>query len=104
LSVFWQIRSVGESLVFSLILIGAILFLGAIGRGISWLMRKLIPQSLAYVWRQGFSNLYRPNNQTVILITALGLGTAFLATLYFMQDLLVQRVSISAANDRPNTI
>ena len=70
----------------------------------SWLIRKLVPNSLPYVWRQGFSNLYRPNNQTVILITALGLGTAFLATLYFMQDLLVQRVSLSAADERPNTI
>lgn len=104
LSVWWQIQSLIDSIVFSLILVGAILFLGAIGKGISWLIRKLIPQSLAYVWRQGFSNLYRPNNQTVILIMALGLGTSFLATLYFMQDLLVQRVSISAANDRPNTI
>lgn len=104
ISVYWQIQSFRDALVFSLILVGAILFLGAIGKGFSWLTRKLIPQNLAYVWRQGFSNLYRPNNQTVILITALGLGTSFLATLYFMQDLLVQRVSISAANDRPNTI
>lgn len=104
LSVYWQIQSWTEALAFSGILIGAILFLGAIGKGFSWLTRKLIPANLKYVWKQGFSNLYRPNNQTVILITALGLGTSFLATLYFMQDLLVQRVSLSAANDRPNTV
>lgn len=104
LSVFWQIQSLSESLAFSGILIGAIVFLGVIGKGISWLTRKLMPKNLKYVWRQGFSNLYRPNNQTVILIMALGLGTSFLATLYFMQDLLVQRVSLSAANDRPNTV
>ncbi len=104
LSVYWQIQSLNQALAFSSILVGAICVLGAIGKGISWLMRKLIPGSMNYVWRQGFSNLYRPNNQTVILIMALGLGTAFLATLYFMQDLLVQRVSLSAANDRPNTV
>ena len=104
LSVYWQIQSMGGAFAFSGILIVAIVFLGAIGKGISWLTRKLIPNNLSYVWRQGFSNLYRPNNQTVILITALGLGTSFLATLYFMQDLLVQRVSLSAADDRPNTI
>lgn len=104
LSVYWQIQSFTQALAFSGILIGAIMFLGAMGKGISWLTRKLIPENLSYVWRQGFSNLYRPNNQTVILIMALGLGTAFLATLYFMQDLLVQRVSLSAANDRPNTV
>lgn len=104
LSVYWQIQSFTDSLIFSGILIGAIVFLGLIGKGISWLTRKLMPDNLSYVWRQGFSNLYRPNNQTVILIMALGLGTSFLATLYFMQDLLVQRVSLTAANDRPNTI
>lgn len=104
LSVYWQIQSLGQALGFSLILIGAIAFLGAMGKGISWLARKLIPDRLSYVWRQGFSNLYRPNNQTVILITALGLGTAFLATLYFTQDLLVERVSLTEANQRPNTI
>ena len=104
LSVYWQIQSFTDALTFSGILIGAIVFLGGLGKGLSWLMRKLVPQNMKYVWRQGFSNLYRPNNQTVILITALGLGTAFLATLYFMQDLLVERVSISAADERPNTI
>ncbi|WP_420318247.1 ABC transporter permease [Ekhidna sp.] len=104
LSVYWQIQSLSQALAFSGILVGAIIILGGIGKGISWLTRKLIPASLKYVWRQGFSNLYRPNNQTVILITALGLGTSFLATLYFMQDLLVQRVSLSAANERPNTV
>lgn len=104
LSVYWQIQEIAESIVFSGILLGSILFLGAIGKGVSWLSRKLLPKGLPYVWRQGFSNLYRPNNQTVILITALGLGTAFLATLYFMQDLLVQRISLSSANDRPNTV
>ncbi len=104
LTVYWQIQSFSQSLTFSGILIGSIVFLGLIGRGMSWLVRKLIPERLSYVWRQGFSNLYRPNNQTVILITALGLGTSFLGTLYFMQDLLIQRVSLSAAGERPNTI
>ncbi|MFK7954384.1 MAG: ABC transporter permease [Ekhidna sp.] len=104
LSVYWQIQSFQQSLAFSGILVGAIVFLGLLGKGISWLTRKLIPENMPYVWRQGFSNLYRPNNQTVILIMALGLGTAFLSTLYFMQDLLIQRVSLTGANERPNTI
>ena len=37
-------------------------------------------------------------------MTTLGLSTAFLAMLYFMQGLLVDRVSISGKNERPNTI
>jgi len=104
LSVYWQIQSFAQALTFSGILIGSILFLGLIGKGVIWITKKIIPESIAYVWRQGFSNLYRPNNQTVILITAIGLGTAFLSTLYFTQDLLVERVSLSAAGERPNTV
>lgn len=104
LSIYWQIQSAVDALVFSGILIGTILVLFGLGKLMSWLTRKLVPSSLPYVWRQGFSNLYRPNNQTVILITTLGLGTAFLATLYFMQDLLVERVSIAEQGSRPNTI
>jgi len=104
ITVYWQVQSLTQSLTFSGILIASIAFLGLLGKGMSWLTRKLIPEKLPYVWRQGFSNLYRPNNQTVILITTLGLGTAFLGTLYFMQDLLIQRVSISAEGERPNTI
>lgn len=102
--IYWQIQSVNQALIFSGILIGAIVFLGAMGKGMMVLSNRLLPDSLTYVWRQGFSNLYRPNNQTVILITTLGLGTAFLTTLYFMQDLLVKRVSLTDANERPNTI
>ncbi len=104
LSVYWQIQSAQQALVFSGILLGSLGLLYGIGKGMSWLTRRLIPNNLPYVWRQGFSNLYRPNNQTVILVTTLGLGTAFLATLYFMQDLLVDRVSLAEQGRRPNTI
>ncbi len=104
LCIFWQIGSASQALVFSAILLGSIGALFGVGKLMSWIMRKLIPSSMSYVWRQGLSNLYRPNNQTVILITTLGLGTAFLATLYFMQDLLVQRVSLAESGERPNTI
>ncbi len=104
LSVYWQIQSISDSLVFSGILLGSVAVLFGIGKGMSWLTRKLVPSNLSYVWRQGFSNLYRPNNQTVILVTTIGLGTAFLATLYFMQDLLVERVSLAEQGKRPNTI
>lgn len=104
LSIYWQIQSFLQALTFSGILVGTIAVLFGLGKLMSWLTRKVVPSSLPYVWRQGFSNLYRPNNQTVILITTLGLGTAFLATLYFMQDLLVDRVSLAEQGDRPNTI
>ncbi|MEQ8469946.1 MAG: FtsX-like permease family protein [Marinoscillum sp.] len=104
LLVYLQIRSLWDAAIFTFGLFLAIVILGLIGRGLAFMIKKVLPDSFPYAWRQGLSNLYRPHNQTSLLITTLGLGTAFIATLLFMQDLLVGRVTITGANDRPNTI
>ncbi|MFC3197794.1 ABC transporter permease [Parapedobacter deserti] len=69
-----------------------------------WLVRRFFPVSWNYLWRQGLSNLFRPNNQTVILIVAVGLGTAFIATLLLVQGMLMARVSLSASENQPNMV
>lgn len=103
-ALWWQLKNPTFAAVYTSVLIGAILLLFGIGKALSWGMKRLLPNSLSFVWRQGMSNLYRPNNQTVVLVTTLGLSTALLAMLYFMQDLLVQRVSMAGADERPNTV
>ncbi|WP_258099491.1 ABC transporter permease [Marinoscillum pacificum] len=102
--VYLQIGDWADAAVFTVGLLLTILILGLIGRGLALLIKRVMPDSIPYVWRQGLSNLYRPHNQTSLLVTTLGLGTAFIGTLLFMQDLLVDRVSITGENDRPNTV
>jgi putative ABC transport system permease protein len=34
------------------------------------------------VWRQGIANLFRPENQTVLLVVTIGLGVMLLSTLF----------------------
>jgi putative ABC transport system permease protein len=104
LSMYWQLKDPLNALIYLLILLASLVLLYGLAVALNWLMKRLLPIKMGFVWRQGISNLYRPNNQTVILITTLGLSTTFLAMLFFMQDLLVQRVSISGENERPNTI
>ncbi len=104
LALWWQLSDALFALVYTGILIGSILLLFGFGKGLSWGMKRVLPGSMSFVWRQGMSNLYRPNNQTVVLVTTLGLSTALLAMLYFMQDLLVQRVSLAGEDERPNTV
>lgn len=104
LLIYFQIGSWKDAAVFTFGLLLTIVILGLIGKGLALAIKRLLPASIPYVWRQGLSNLYRPHNQTSLLITTLGLGTAFIATLLFMQNLLVDRVSIAGADDRPNTI
>ena len=104
LIMLWQIKVALDAFINISILLAALALLYALANGLKTLLKKLLPKQMGFVWRQGISNLYRPNNQTVILVTTLGLCTAFLAMLYFMQGLLVDRVSISGKNERPNTI
>ncbi|GGC36162.1 permease [Parapedobacter defluvii] len=69
-----------------------------------WLVRRFFPASWSYLWRQGLSNLFRPNNQTVILVISIGLGTAFIATLLLVQEMLISRVSLSSSGNQPNMV
>src|SRR5258708_26445531 len=53
---------------------------------------------------QGFVNLYRPNNQTLVEIITIGLGTTFIGTLYFVRDMLIDRVTVSSAGNQGNMV
>lgn len=67
--------------------------------------RAFFPSSWSYVWRQGLANLYRPNNQTLTLIVALGLGTFLISTVYLSQITLLGEVSlVGAGGKQPNMV
>jgi putative ABC transport system permease protein len=68
------------------------------------LIRRYFPSSWGYVWRQGLSNLYRPNNQTTVLVLAIGLGTALICTLFFVQSILIGRITVSTRGNQANMI
>lgn len=95
----WQ-----DASVFTVGLLIAFLVLYGVSTLIIKSLRKVIPQNAPFAVRQGFSNLYRPNNQTRILILSLGLGTAILTTLYLIQGLLLGNVAMMDSGNQPNTI
>ncbi|MEX0884653.1 MAG: FtsX-like permease family protein, partial [Cyclobacteriaceae bacterium] len=72
--------------------------------GLMWGIRKFLPLSLNYPVRQALSNLYRPNNQTVSLLATIGLGTAMIGTLYFIQNQLLNEVKFADKEDQPNML
>ena len=59
---------------------------------------------LAYVWRQGLANLYRPANQTVLVILALGFGGFLLTTVAVVQQNLLSSFNLDRSPDRPNLV
>lgn len=101
---YLQLQSIGQTIVFVIFILIAFLILAGTARLLMWLVKKFFPFGWSYLWRQGFSNLYRPNNQSVILIISIGLGTAFICTLFFIQAILMQRVSMSSSGNQPNII
>ncbi len=101
---FRQMHNWGKALIFTGSIFAAFLLLAAVGRLLMWGVRRLFPASWNYLWRQGFANLYRPNNQTLILIITIGLGTTFIGTLYFVRDLLIDRVTVSSATNQGNMV
>jgi len=101
---YLQLGTWQQAIVFTIGLSVALLVLTVIAILLMWLVRKFFPVSWSYVLRQGIANLYRPNNQTGILIVSIGLGTALICTLFFIQDMLLHRVSLTASGNQPNMV
>jgi len=101
---FLQMRTWIEALIFTGSILGSFLVLYATATALTWLVRRFFPVSWSYLWRQGLANLYRPNNQTSILIVSIGLGTSLICTLFFVQTILLTRVNLSTSGNQPNIV
>lgn len=101
---YLQMEGRTEALLFTGGLLIAFLLLYGLSALLMWLLRRLLPEGTGYLWRQGFANLYRPNNQTMVLMVSIGLSTAFIGILFFVQGILVNRVTISSGTNQPNMV
>lgn len=99
-----QVRDLKPALAFSA---GVGVAIGVLALAASLLVkgvRRWFPSRLPYLWRQGLANLYRPANQTIVVVLSLGFGAFLLGTLFVVQYSLVQQFAIDASPDRPNLI
>ncbi len=88
--------TLGMAVVFGLIILVAKLMMR--------LVKVSFPRSWSYVWRQGLANLYRPHNQTVMLMLSVGLGTFLISGLYLMQDTLIKQIAVADSGKQPNLV
>lgn len=97
-----------ESVNYALAFVGVTSVTFAILGGIAVLSMRLIkayfPAKWGFTARQALLNLFRPNNQTVVLIIAIGLGTFLISTLYFTKDILLAKTEIEKGADSANII
>ncbi len=80
------------------------LLLAGIAWGFMRLIRRFFPHSWGFEARQSLLNLFRPNNQTLVLVLAIGIGTFLISTLYFTQDMLLARARIEDDTPAANLI
>lgn len=100
----WQTGRVPVGLGFAGMLGLGFLSLGGLALAVSWAARRFVPKGLPYVVRQGFANLHRPNNRTVLLLLSLGLGTFQVLTLLLVRTTLVSEIRGAGGAGRPNLV
>jgi putative ABC transport system permease protein len=100
----WQTGAVAVGLGFAAMLGLGFMVLAGLGVGVAWAARRFVPRGLPYVVRQGFANLHRPNNRTVLLLVSLGLGTFLVLTLFLARTTLLREIRGADAMGRPNLI
>ncbi len=99
-----QIRDFSQTAYFMSGIAGAFVLLWILARVLMFLLRKFFPRGWSFVGRQAVANLFRPDNQTVMLVVTIGLGTLLLSTLFLIQQLLLSQVSFSGAGKQPNLL
>lgn len=98
-SATWQI---GLGFFGGVVVVFAALY--GVARAIMAVARRTLRAEWRYEWRQGLANLYRPHNQTAVLLLAVGLGTFFIATIYLTQQSLLRQVTVLGSENRPNLV
>ena len=100
----WQTRDWKIGVGFTAALAVGFGVLAGLAQLVAWAARKFVPRGLPYVVRQGIANLHRPNNRTVLLLLALGLGTFLILTLYLTRTTLLNQIDLAGEGSRPNLV
>jgi putative ABC transport system permease protein len=99
-----QMQGWMQGIIFALAVGASFALLSGVARLLTAATRKFFPEAWNYVWRQGLANLFRPNNQTLMLMLAIGFGSFLIATLYLTQHTLLRQVSLTGADQQPNLV
>ncbi|MFY9242583.1 MAG: FtsX-like permease family protein [Polaribacter sp.] len=91
---FWILKSATNGIVFTIGIFITFAIMAGVASLFIKLIKKFFPTSWGFTSRQSLSNLFRPNNQTMVLVLAIGLGTFLISTLYFTKDILLSKTSI----------
>lgn len=94
----------GVGLGFAAALAVTVALLAGSGWALTRLTRRFFPSRASYPVRQGVSNLFRPQNQTVSVTLALGFGAFIVGTVLQVEGNLLDDLDLSFAEGRPNVL
>ncbi len=97
----WLAESWGRGFGFVAGLAGSILVLAAGARVLLFFLKRL-PRPSSLALRHGLKNLNRPGSHATSVLVALGIGVAFVLTVYFIQTSLLSQIVKSAPANFPN--
>ncbi len=95
------------------ILTGTFFFLGLaaalgcltlVAMGLLYLVRKFFPDKAGFILRHSLSSLFRPNNQTRVLLVTIGLGAFIISTLNIVEQSMLGQVEFTGQENQSNTI
>ncbi|NKI32354.1 ABC transporter permease [Croceivirga thetidis] len=101
---YWLLKDTVYALAFVIGVLVIFSILGGVSSLIMKAVKRFFPKNADYTLRQPLLNLFRPNNQTLVLIVAIGLGTFLIATLYFTKDILLAKTQLEKSENNPNLV
>lgn len=99
-----QSRSFFTGSMFFLGLVVALAFLTAVAILLLYVVRRYFPDRAGFIWRHALSSLFRPNNQTRVLMVTIGLGAFIISTLNIVEQSMLSQVEFAGQENQSNTI
>lgn len=99
-----QTRSWVTGLMFFAGLVAALICLTGVAMLLVLLVKKFFPYRAGFIWRHALSSLFRPNNQTRVLMVTIGLGAFIISTLNIVERSMLGQVEFTGQENQSNTI
>ncbi|MBL7856346.1 MAG: ABC transporter permease [Cyclobacteriaceae bacterium] len=99
-----QTRSLVTGVFFFLGLAAALSFLTGVALILLYAVRRFFPSGAGFILRHSLASLYRPNNQTRVLLVTIGLGAFIISTLNIVEQSMLSQVEFTGQENQSNTI
>ena len=99
-----QTKSILTGTFFFLGLMAALGCLTLVAMLLLYLVKRFFPNQAGFILRHSLSSLFRPNNQTRVLLVTIGLGAFIISTLNIIEQSMLEQVEFTGQENQSNTI